>query len=109
MHLKAGLQRLLPVFVARQRGERRGGDRANSPRIHGAESADQGVPVFVGHGNISEQHIHPLALHHFNGLCGRRGRQHHGVAALEVRRHYVTAAIVIVDHQDGNTGEQRGR
>ncbi len=109
VQLKSGPERVLPVFVSREGRQRCRRNRRCRGRGGAADPLDEGIAVFIGHGDVRQQYVHALAPQHLERLSRRRGGEHHGLLTPKVLRHNRAAFVIVVDHQHGQAGERRDR
>src|SRR5438132_13734490 len=83
VHLKSLAQRVLCIAGVRQRGQRGGGNFPALIRGEGANSRDQLISIFAGHGDITQDDAWFLSRQRLKRLSRRPHRGHVGAAGAQ--------------------------
>ena len=72
-----------------------------------ADASNQRVAVLAWHCDVGQEHVDALAPQHVVRVSGRRGREHHTVATLQMFGNHKAAFLIVVDHEHAHVVERR--
>src|SRR5215470_9244692 len=102
MEMEAGLERVLTIFVTRERGKRGRRNGCGVAGSTGADLPDERVAVFLGHRDVGEEHVDVLAAQHVERLNSRCCGQDVRLLTAQIFGDNRPALLVVVNDEYGD-------